>query len=324
MNVIDRNDTWCADNKHSKLLSKSVKIDPETGEIKFPSCGVGCYGFSEVRDGMAPLQKIISKYGNLEKYDIGILRTGEKSGAWELKNVSYLKEKDARDDVENTDGTEYNWDNVVVGPLTEAELDYDRYDLDKYFQPTSYQKILKRIPKVFQLCDADLGTHFYDELQDLAAAEKVENEQKYHNDEKAAVAEEAQTKAEAKVVKEAVKEEEAEEEEDEAPVTEIKEPIDEKVVEKPTRRAAAPKATSTLSADKIALLKGWNDLTDKEKGQIKDVIVKDGKVKEVVYTDDAVSTLACDNTLDDGTECGIMVPSDFGHCPVCGAEYQFS
>jgi hypothetical protein len=312
-NVIDRSDGWCAENKHTKLLSKNVTIDPETGEQKFPSIGVGTYGFCEVRDGLSPLEKLISKYGNFEKYDIGVLRTGEKSGAWELKNLSYLKDKDAMDDVENTDGTDFDWDQVVVGPLTNDELDYDRYDLDKYFGPTSYQKILKRMPQVFKLCDASLGTHFYDELVQLAADEKEKFDEIYHNDEKAEEAEKSATKAEAKAIKEAM-------EEEEAPVTEIKEPIDEKVVTALARRSAAK--ASTLSADKIALLKGWGDLTEKEKSQIKDVVVKDGKVKEIVYTDDATSTLACDNVLDDGTECGILVPGDFAHCPVCDAEYQ--
>ena len=92
-----------------------------------------------------------------------------------------------------------------------------------------------------------------------------------------------------------------------------------------TRTFAAPSSTPAttnagLSADKIALLKGWSSLTPEEQAQIKDVVLNaDGTIKEVVYSETSAPTIQCIDAQGQG--CGYFSPSDFSHCPVCGASY---
>jgi hypothetical protein len=178
------------------------------------------------------------------------------------------------------------------------------------FAASTYQKLLKRIPSGFKLCDASLGTTFFEELSDLASDEKKKFEEIYGKREDAVSekSETEQTEKEAAAVKDNLSDEE----------------IEQSTVEKPAARRAATAAPKTgLSADKIALIQHWDKLTDKEKSQIKDVSAhSDGKIKSITYTDDAVAALACDAVLDDGSTCGVMVPTDFLHCPSCGCKYE--
>jgi len=295
-NVLDRQDDWCDTNKHTKILSKKVTIG-EDGSIMFPFMGIPSWGFNQELGKLVANTKV---GGNYEKYDVAIQATGEKQSAYKVVNASYRKQKDTLEELENTDGSTIDPSIIVVGPITGKELGYERYDLDKFFAPTTYQKIANRMSGVFKDCDAKLGTRFYDELLKLVEEEKKRFEEIYGNDEE----EKEQTKKEAKAIGESLADE----------------PIEQDDVEKPPVRRAAK--ASSLSADKIALLKGWDKLTDKERSQIKDVAVSGGKVKSIVYTDDATALLACDNVLDGGKVCGIDVPSDFGHCPNCSAAYE--
>jgi len=299
-NVIDRQDTWCRDNKHTKLLSKKVSIG-DNGEIMFPFTGIPSWGFNQELGKLVQNAKI---GGNYENYDVAIMATGEKQSAYKIANASYKKDKDTLEELENTDGTTLDPKIIVCGPLTKEERGYERYDLDKFFAPTTYQKILKRMASVFKECDAALGTKFYDELLGLVETEKKLFEELYGKEKSEDGAEGEQVKKEAKAVKESLADEPIEQDEVEA---------------KPTRRAAKPAVN--ISADKIAMLRGWDLLTDREKAQVKEVAVAGGKVKAISYTDDAKAVLACDNVVD-GAQCGVEVPSDFGHCPVCACQYE--
>ena len=82
MNVIDREDNWCKENKHTKLLSK--KINVSTDGTEYPEDGVPSFGFCN------ELSKIVTTYGSWERYDVQIRRTGQKTSpievkAWQLK-----------------------------------------------------------------------------------------------------------------------------------------------------------------------------------------------------------------------------------------------
>jgi hypothetical protein len=308
-NVIDRSDTWCADNKHTKLLSKQVKVNDD-GSISFPFTGVGAYGFCVTRSGLSPLDRLISSKsgGNYEKYDIAVMRTGKKEEPYVLKNASYLKSKEAWDEIENDDGSDFDWEQVVIGPLTDAELSYERYDITKLFAPTTYQKLLKRIPQFFKDFDEAFGEHYYDELVALAEDEKEKFKEMYPEDEKSEA--EADTKAEADAISSEVEASEAEDESDDS----IEEEIPEETVKAPAPvRRAAPAATA-LDTSKVA---HWDVLSDRERAQVK-AINADGSF---TFTDEALGTVSCTNVVD-GEECGFLTPSDWQHCPKCGCSYE--
>ena len=85
-----------------------------------------------------------------------------------------------------------------------------------------------------------------------------------------------------------------------------------------TVNAEAPKARRSvatgLTADKIALLKGYDMLPEVSKNRIKDVTNINGKVN--IIWDTEVDCLACDS-------CGAMSPEQgTTHCPVCGVKFE--
>jgi hypothetical protein len=246
----------------------------------------------------------IGKYGNYENFDLAINKTGEKTSPYEVRNASKLKSADCLDELLNDDGSEVIGASIVVGPLTKEELSYERYDLKKLYQPTSYQSLRKRLASVFKLCDATIGTKFWDELDSLATEERA------RYDALKETAEASQEKTETAAVKEALSSDEK------APEQAPEEP-------KPSKRQL-PQSEKVrigpavlLSDEKIALLKGWKGLSDKEKSQIKDVVVEDGKVKTIIYTDDVK-----DDDMLECTDCGILSPASFEHvCPKCGIAF---
>jgi hypothetical protein len=294
-NCIDRMDDWCKDNKKTKLLSKIVNTSTaDSGDIiEYPATGIPSFGF------INKLAETISKYGNYEKFDIAIKKTGDKTSPYEVRNVSYLKGKDSLDDVINDDGTDLEVDRIIVGGLTDEELAYERYDLDKLMKPTSHTKLLRRIPAVFKLCDACLGSHFYDELESLSEAEKVEWAKLYGTSDEAEAEQKAtETSAVAKSIV-------------------VEKTIEDKKTDLPKRESRKAVGTpNILSEKKIALLKGWGQLTDEQRSWIKDVKVKpDGTIDEIEWIDEkADALLYCDN-------CNILSPNDLTVCPACSSTF---
>jgi len=288
MNVIDRADDWCKENKHTKLIARDIGVSTNSkGETTYwPKPGVKSFGF------LKRIADIIGKYGNYETYDLAIKRTGDKDNPFELKNASLYKSKDMMDELKNADGTLPDANTIVVGPLSAEEKTYMRYDLDKLYQPTSYTKLLKRIPALFKLTDATLGTKFYDELEGLSKKEKEEWERLYGDEN--AKAETAQVAAETVAINEAVAE-----------------------TPKPRRTVVGPTETG-LSADKIKTLHGWSKLTDANKALIKDVLIKNDEASEIIYEecDETKALYACD--------CNASSPESFNSCPKCGADFTDS
>lgn len=293
MNVIDREDDWCATNKHTKLLSKRVTY--KDGNI-WPTIGVPSYGF------MSALQKLTKVYGNWSHYDIQIVKTGQMNTPYELKNASYYKSAG----VPEIDQSKLNV--ISTAPdLTAEEQAYERYDIEKLYHVTSYRSLRDRLGVTIKEIDSTLHTHFYEELESLAAREEAEYAEKK--------AQEAPTQpVQESVAQPAVA----------APVTPVQPvqaaPTTPVAPAQPTMavrgtRATAAATTSALAPTKIAALKGYAKLTDANKAQIADVILnQDGTVDNVLYTADAAAQCACE-------ECGKPSPSDFLSCPVCGCDF---
>lgn len=271
MNVIDREDSWCKDNKHTKLLSKKVgtSVGADGKVIEWPEVGVPSYGF------LQKLRTLTGQYGSWEKYDVAITKTNEMQNPYNIKNATAMTKPEVL-----AAGVKEIPDNKIQfvsqePTLTAEELSWDRYDLDKLYAATSYQKLLKSFGNTIKNIDADLRTTYYDELKALAEDEKVQWE-----------AEEAEAIPTA----------------ESAPIVE---------------NTATAVSTFGLSADKIALLKGWDSLTDLQKSQIKDVVLKaDGTIDKVIYDESCASLVECNP---DG--CGYECPSDWTVCPVCNAHY---
>ena len=289
MNVIDREDDWCKENKHTKLLSKRVT---ERAGVVYPTVGVPSYGF------LTALTKLVKVYGPWENYDVQIVKTGQMNTPYDIKNASYYKSVG----VPEIDSSKLPVISVDQG-LTAEEKEYERYDIAKLYSPTSYRSLRDRLGKTIKEVDDTLMTHFYDELASLAEKEEAERAAKAA--EKAAQAEVAP-----------------------APVQEaapVQPSFDTMAAAQPTAPVApAPQPAMTvrgtrnisvLAPEKIAALKGYAKLTDAQKAQIADVTLNtDGSVNTITYTEGSANQCSCNN-------CMKPSPQDFLSCPVCGCDF---
>ena len=288
MNVIDREDNWCAENKHTKLLSK--KLSGDNGE--FAEIGVPSFGFCSA------LSNIVKSYGSWERYDVQVRRTGQKTTPIDVKQATLYKKNGLVQELDE-DKLQYVSLNET---LTPEELEYERYDISKFFAPTTYQKILSKLGNTIKSIDVDLRTNFYEELQALAEKEKKEFEEVYGSNAPAPEAAPAQTATVAQPTQTA--------------------PVAEAAPARTAVREAVSTPASGLTPDKIALLKGWNLLTDEEKAVIVDVIKNpDGTLADIVYNTDH-PVLSCPSVFPDGSHgCGINAPDFFHACPHCGKTF---
>ncbi len=250
MNVIDREDDWCKDNKHTKLLSKRVnQVVQDDGKIvEYADTGVPSYGF------LTKLSELVGKYGSWEKYDVAISKTGEMTSPYVVKNATAFAK--CPEDIAKAELGDHLKFVSQEPTLTQEELGYERYNLKKNFRITSYQKLLSDFGNTIKQIDGDLRTTYYDELKALAEKEKAEYEAQKAEEESNNTTEESASETTAESISEST--------------------------ERPTRSRVVDMA---LSAEKIAALKGWDKLTEEERKLIKDVELNaDGSVKKVTYT----------------------------------------
>lgn len=317
INVIDRRDDWCKVNKHTKLISKNVNVTAEGKE--YADFGVPAFGF------FGPLTNLRNNFKmGWEKYDVVITKTGEKlDTVTNMFNGTAFTNPAAiatnLDKAMGIDPAEYKF--ISQEPaLTEEELNYARYDLDENFRVTSYRTIDKYLGKTIQLIDAAVNedrinagkspdSHFYADLQKLVKeeADAWAKEKAAQDAAQGIASEAAPTTASATT---AAPETQA------APSFETMAPVQEAA---PIARIVSQEA-SGLSAEKLAVLKGYNELSTEQKSYIKDVVLNsDGTLNHIEWTDTAPSLLDCPKDMGG---CGQLSPNSFHLCPACGKHFQ--
>lgn len=291
LNVIDREDNWCAENKHTKLLARQIttKQYPDGSVAEFVSKGIPSYGFLNKLGGL------VANYKTWENYDIGVKRTGIKTEPYQIINATAFV---------NGKIPEIPQDKIPLvnlNPLTDEERAYERYNIAKLFGPVTYNKIDAKLGATIKLIDACLGTNFYTELQTLKAEETAKWEAE--KAEKEAAGEAAPTQA---------------------PVqTPVQTPVQEAVAQAPvqtaapaaTRRAAAPAQTPAID---VSLLKGYEYLTPEQKAEIVSVTKKADGALDIVYRSadgSPVTTVPC-------PVCGAAGLMSHHHCVACGTEFK--
>lgn len=288
MNVLDREQMdWHREHKHSMLLSRNIN-EGQNGAL-FVDEGVPVYGFYN-----QIATTLFANYGSWEKYDIGIMRTGQQQTPYRIINATAYA-------AGNIPELPASLRNVVsLDPLTEEEASWERYDLAKIFGTTSYTKYYNRLKVAVQTIDARLGTKFFKELEYEVEREKAEREanQASTDDDGGDYDEQPEPAKTTVAVPEMPKQEAAPAA---APVR--------------TREAAkpAPAPTTGLSADKVAMLKGWSKLSPEQQAMIVDVKVSNGKVVEIMYDTDE-PLVAC-------PDCKVASPESFTACPHCGLDF---
>lgn len=305
INCIDRRDDWCKINKHTKLLSKNVNVvvDKDGNEKEYAEFGIPAYGF------FGPLTQIRKNFKKgWECYDVVITRTGEGTDTVNnlFNGTAFTTEAALQAGLDKgmgIDESEYKFCSQAP-ELTDEELSYKRYDLDENFSVTSYHTLKKKLYKSIQKIDISLGTKFAEELDKLEAEESEKWKAEHPKTEEKSAAPIATSLAD-----------------ETAPVVETSTPSFDtlKEVEAPVTRRTVATETNGLSAEKIAVLKGYNELSAEEKSYIKDVILKaDGTLDHVEWTDNAPQVLDCPT---DQNGCGQFSPNSFHLCPCCGKHF---
>lgn len=308
VNCIDREDNWCAENKHTKLLSKVINKS-EDGKTEYPFDGVPSYGF------VSALSTMVHSYGSWEKYDIQLRRTGQTQPPIDVLEAGQLLGTKLEVKIDATK-------KQFISPnefLTPEELEYERYDIGKFYSPTSYQKIFAKLGKTIKAIDVDLGTTFYEELQALAEKEKKDFEAAHAND-----APQAPQPTQAAPVAEAPTFVPSDDLDPYAQPIPTTAPVQESVAPVAARTVAPMQNIGTLAPSKIALLKGWASLTDDEKAGIVDVVTTpDGQaIADIVYKDDGWTLCSCPADFGDGRHgCGKNSPDFYTTCPSCGVKF---
>ena len=160
MNVIDRSAMqWHQENKHYAILSK--KVSDNNGKPWYDP-GVPQMLYNLLFDTIVPV------YGDWETYDCVIIK---------MTADPWYQVWQADDDKKKINALypNFSYDSDIAGrPLTEEEMSWEKYNIDKITPVTSYQKINNRLKIFIQQVDEAFKTHFYQELQEL-----VEQEKKY-------------------------------------------------------------------------------------------------------------------------------------------------
>lgn len=287
MNVIDREQAdWHRENKHTMLLSRNIGRSAD-GTREYPEEGIPVYGFFNVI-----ATTLFKHYGNWEGYDIGITRLGTTQQPYRLINASVY----AKNGIPELAPEMIPFVSLDTS-LTDEERSWARYDLGKIYGPTTYTKIYNNLQVAFRRIDATLGTQFTKELEFEVEKEKAERAARQQAEPQTAPSAPATYSAPAAT-----------------PVAAAPAPA-----AAPTRtRAPVAPATSTtvkLTADKIAALKGWHQLSETQQAMITDVTLdKAGKPVDIKFdTDEGV--LGC-------PQCRVPAPESYTVCPSCGFDFN--
>lgn len=320
VNCIDReNMAWHREHKHTMLLSREVStsINNQDGSTMYwPSTGVPSFGFLDQIGG------ITENYGSWEGYDLGIKRTGVKTQPYQICNATAYKIGGLKDIPAN------KLELVSTGPLTEEELSWEKYDIEKLYSPTSYSKLEKRLGGTLKAIDGAFGTRYYDEIKALADKEAAElaalREQREANN--AANTDAAPAPDYSPITDDAiygapVTPAPAVDAAPAAPVT----PAPEAAPAMQTRAAptirptgaAVTAAVENLTPEKLAYLKGWDYLDADQKAQIDDVVINSGKLVEIKYKNlkPGENPVGCPS-------CGLGGLMSHSHCVACGLDFN--
>jgi hypothetical protein len=228
LNILDRMDSWCKENRHTKILTTNYSpfsITDKDGKPK--TIYFNDVGVSE------PIYSLL--YNQVLEF----------RSHWDLDIILYKEDKkyimrDCFEDKIKPEVKKY----VVQSAMSEEESSYDKYDLDKLFPTTSYYKLMNNFESLFKQVDLDLKTNFYDELKHFYEEEKKNKEKESSNTTTHSVIED--------VPKTEVLQEEKVEEEKVIPVSN-------------TRRSVTPTNEDESIQSKLEKLPNWIALTSEDK-----------------------------------------------------------
>ncbi len=286
-NWIDRHDSWCADNKHSKVLTAKktpFEISMEDGSKKtiyFQDTGIpaGLY------------DKIFEHCSSIGTMDIDLVIT---------KIEKDYKVFDITDFPKYVSESSHKLGKQ--GKLSEEELAYELYDLDKLYGVSSYRKIKKNLGYLFKMCDLDLGTEFEKKLDNLCKIEEEEAKEKQVQDEP----DEGESSSDSK-------------EDSSANDSTSKDEVKQEQVESKRRGVKKEESSvdNSIKEECIKYFPTWNKLSDADQEFMVNSIVRFDNGVPVYNVQNALGC-ANEDCYIPGTRVVTLVPEEVSTCPVCG------
>lgn len=308
-----KDDNWCAEHKHTKLLCWDVTEKEVDGEKKsYPVYGVKPSLYKLIFD-----TKCTELGLHFEDTDFVVRRYDKKTTP---DGKTYLavyapEEKSAIKNMGEKDGVDY-LSYVSDKDLTDEELSYERYNLRNVpfvSAPTPIAVVLSKLGKYIKEVDAQFGTHLYDEF-----VEEKEKELKARKAQKEADEAKAQDESdgeesvpESDAVESQEVQAEVEAEEDELP-TDVEEPEkEEKPVEsKPViKKKVLSKAETGITQEMFDLFPALSEMSEEERSYITGFDSDTGELKYI------------DCELAECPTCGQTIPDDWSLC-VCGQRFE--
>lgn len=306
MNVINR-DMMEEHKEHKKTFVISKKVSESKDGRLFYEPGIPYTTYSQIWD------EIVGAWGNWQDYDVVVQKLTEDP----FYRV-YHAENDFQKLINITDGSikeKINPD-LSTRPLTEEELSWERYDLDKLYKVTSATKIYYKLSVFIKSVDAAFGTKYSEELDTL-----VELEKKEKASDSTTYSTSSSSDSDDDVFSDDSEEDgnvfSADEEDFENSPSEEEKPK----VETPKvreRKTSASEEKSEYAVDFEALAdsyEGIKDMTDKEKSVVTGFDADKGTF---TYNDDIGDLFVC---LNEKNGCTMLSPEFYHACPACGSAF---
>ena len=310
-NCIDRTDSWCEENKHTKLLcwdSTTKEVDGKT--VEYPTYGIKPSLYNNIFD-----EQCTALNRMYDEFDVVVKRLSKKLGESWIQIFS-PEEKSKISQI----GLDPN--KVTMNYLTEDEENYEKYKLEDIpfvSRPTSAGYVNKVLNRLIKQCDIDFGTNLQSDFAEWIEKEKAEWESRKAETKETKSSEDTSVEVESEeeeVTEETTSTEtpsfdsmenvETESSDDEELPSEVEEPTPTAPIQKVAKVAKIAKF-DPMSL-KNTILPFVDKLTDEERSHIVGVN-DDGSVK---FDDETALCPQCNHELSDSINSA---------CPFCGVEF---
>lgn len=174
-NCISRDDDWCKEHKHTKVLCwESKKVEKDGKEVEYPTYGIKSSLYNKVWDEYCTIRN-----RHFEDFDILVRRLDKKTKIGEngYLVVNLAEEKSQIASWESKDGISYS-SKMNDDYLTDEEKSYEKYvlkDIPFISKATPCGVILSHLSKFIKDVDKEFNTNLYDEFVEWKAKELEES-----------------------------------------------------------------------------------------------------------------------------------------------------
>lgn len=166
-NVIDRMDTWCKDNKHSKVATYKAIYDEENDRYKTD------YGLkvSQYNEMYKLVEEEVVSLCDMDFFSVKH-KTAKEIGKGEKEYYKTLIAETKKPYIEEHYGKEYV--DAIFEDYDEEEMNYEMYNFDEMplYKPSSMGYFLSKKSGFVKAVDSEYGTNFFEKFTAIANEEK--------------------------------------------------------------------------------------------------------------------------------------------------------